>query len=97
MIWFAESLEKILFIYPVKCHPGNPTRTGLFNRVKEVYTLAGLDIRERRMNSEPRIIIAASSKKVLEDWKQVEFKTSSGKTPEFTAFSQMYWRNLKNG
>jgi len=38
--------------------------------VKEVYTLAGLDIRERRMNSEPRIIIAASSKKVLEDWKK---------------------------
>jgi len=40
--------------------------------VKEIYTLAGLDIRERRMNSEPRVIIAATSKKVLEDWKKLD-------------------------
>jgi len=38
---------------------------------REVYTLAGLDIRERRMNSHPKVIIAATSKKVLESWKEV--------------------------
>lgn len=39
--------------------------------VREVYTLAGLDIRERRMNSQPRIVIAATSKKVLDSWKDL--------------------------
>jgi len=40
--------------------------------VKEIYTLAGLDIRERRMNTQPRIIIAATSKKLLEEWKKFD-------------------------
>ncbi len=36
----------------------------------EIYTLAGINVGEKRMFSEPKIIIAATSKKVLADWKK---------------------------
>ena len=36
--------------------------------VSEVYTLAGINVGLKRMKSEPRVVIAATSKKVLDDW-----------------------------
>ena len=39
--------------------------------VKEIYTLAGINIGDKRMVKEPKIIIAATSKKILAEWKKV--------------------------
>ncbi len=36
--------------------------------VTKIYTLAGLNVGERRMSSTPKIIVAATSKKALEEW-----------------------------
>lgn len=38
--------------------------------VKEIYTLAGLNIGDRRMVREPNVIIAATNKKILADWRK---------------------------
>ena len=38
--------------------------------VKEVYTLAGINIGEKRMLSEPRIVVAGTDKKIIEEWKK---------------------------
>src|SRR3989344_9330212 len=37
----------------------------------EVCTLAGINIGERRMQAEPRVIVASTSKKKLEEWKKL--------------------------
>ncbi len=44
--------------------------------VKEIYTLAGINIGERRMNAEPKIVVAASSKKTLEEFRKLGVKLS---------------------
>ena len=38
--------------------------------LKEVYTLAGINIGEKRMLSEPNVIIAATDKNILAEWKK---------------------------
>ncbi|MBI4044318.1 MAG: PAC2 family protein [Candidatus Diapherotrites archaeon] len=38
--------------------------------VSEIYTLAGINVGERRMMTEPRVIIAATSKKTLKAWEK---------------------------
>jgi proteasome assembly chaperone (PAC2) family protein len=38
--------------------------------VKEIYTLAGINIGEQRLTQEPRIVAAATSKKILDDLKR---------------------------
>jgi uncharacterized protein (TIGR00162 family) len=40
--------------------------------VKEIYTLAGINVGEKRMNSEPKIIVAATDKKLLEEFKKLK-------------------------
>ena len=37
----------------------------------EVCTLAGINIGEKRMHVEPKVIVAATDKKKLEEWKKV--------------------------
>ncbi len=37
--------------------------------VKEICTLAGINIGERRMHVEPRVIVAATDKNIMEEWK----------------------------
>jgi hypothetical protein len=39
--------------------------------VKEIYTLAGINIGERRMSSEPRVIVAATDKRILSSFKKL--------------------------
>lgn len=36
--------------------------------VKEVYTLAGINVGERRVLGEPKIVVAATNQKILADW-----------------------------
>ena len=38
--------------------------------LREIYTLAGINVGERRILSEPKVIIAATSKKTLAEWKK---------------------------
>ncbi len=38
--------------------------------LKEVYTLAGINVGEKRMTSEPRIVVAGTNKKFIEEWKK---------------------------
>lgn len=38
--------------------------------LSEIYTLAGINVGEKRMYGEPNVIIAATSKKILSDWKK---------------------------
>jgi len=40
--------------------------------VKEIYTLAGINVGEKRMNSEPKVIVAATDKKILNDLKKLK-------------------------
>lgn len=40
--------------------------------VKEVYTLAGINVGEKRMNSEPKVIVASTNKKMLESFKKIK-------------------------
>ena len=39
--------------------------------VKEIYTLAGINVGEKRMNSEPKVVIAATDKKMLAEFKKL--------------------------
>ncbi len=39
--------------------------------LSEVCTLAGLNVGEKRMLSEPRVVVAATTKKKLEEWKKL--------------------------
>ncbi len=39
--------------------------------VKEIYTLAGINVGEKRMNAEPKIIVAATDKKIIEEFKKL--------------------------
>ncbi|MCR4335666.1 MAG: PAC2 family protein, partial [archaeon] len=41
------------------------------NGLKEICTLAGINIGEKRMHVEPRVVVAATDKKVLEEWKKI--------------------------
>jgi uncharacterized protein len=38
--------------------------------VREIVTLAGINVGEKRMHSEPKIIVASTSKKSLDEWKK---------------------------
>jgi len=40
--------------------------------VKEIYTLAGINVGEKRMNSEPKVIVAATDQKILESFKKLK-------------------------
>ncbi len=39
--------------------------------VTEICTLAGINVGDRRMHFEPRVVVAATSKKKLEEWKKL--------------------------
>ena len=39
--------------------------------VKEIYTLAGINIGDKRMGKQPSVVVAATSKKILEDFKKL--------------------------
>ena len=39
--------------------------------LKEVYTLAGINIGEKRMVTEPNVIVAATDEKMLDEWKKI--------------------------
>ncbi|MEM4261978.1 MAG: PAC2 family protein [Candidatus Diapherotrites archaeon] len=39
--------------------------------LNEIYTLAGLNIGEQRLTKEPRVAVASTSKKKLEEWKKI--------------------------
>jgi len=39
--------------------------------VKEIFTLAGINVGEKRMNQEPRVVAAATNKKLLADFKKL--------------------------
>ncbi len=39
--------------------------------LKEICTLAGINIGEKRMHVEPRVVVAATDKKGLEEWKKI--------------------------
>ena len=39
--------------------------------LKEVYTLAGINIGEKRMVTEPNVIVAATDEKILDEWKKI--------------------------
>lgn len=43
--------------------------------VKEVYTLAGINIGDARLNHEPKVVVAATDKKTLESFKKLGAKT----------------------
>ncbi|MEM4662958.1 MAG: PAC2 family protein [Candidatus Diapherotrites archaeon] len=43
--------------------------------VKEIYTLAGINIGDARINHEPRVVVAATDKKILEEFKKLGAKT----------------------
>lgn len=47
---------------------------------------------EREVYAPPKI--ERSEMRKLEDWKQIQFLSSTGKTPEFTAFCRMYRARL---
>lgn len=40
--------------------------------VTEIYTLAGINVGEKRMSSEPKVIIAATDKKILDSFKKLK-------------------------
>lgn len=44
--------------------------------VKEIYTLAGINIGEARMHRNPNVVIAATDKKILEDFKKLGAKVN---------------------
>ncbi|MEW6294866.1 MAG: PAC2 family protein [Candidatus Diapherotrites archaeon] len=39
--------------------------------VKEIYTLAGINVGEKRMNAQPKIVIAATNKKIIQEFKKL--------------------------
>ncbi len=41
------------------------------NGLSEICTLAGINVGERRMHFEPRVVVAATGKKKLEEWKKL--------------------------
>ncbi|MFH1664320.1 MAG: PAC2 family protein [archaeon] len=40
--------------------------------VKEIYTLAGINVGEKRMNSEPKVIVAATDEKILAGFRKLK-------------------------
>lgn len=42
--------------------------------VKEIYTLAGINIGEKRMNKDSEIVVAATSKPILDEWKKFKIQ-----------------------
>lgn len=46
--------------------------------VKEVYTLAGINVGDKRMESKPQIVIAATHKDILKSFKEAEINKTGG-------------------
>jgi len=42
--------------------------------VKEIYTLAGINIGEKRMSRESEVVVAATSKQILDEWKKFKIQ-----------------------
>ena len=45
--------------------------------VKEIYTLAGVNIGDKRMGKKPNVVVAATNKKILESFKKLGAKSSA--------------------
>lgn len=47
-------------------------------KVKEIYTLAGINVGDKRMEQEPEIIAAVTDKKILKNWKRLKVNKKGG-------------------
>lgn len=47
-------------------------------KVKEIYTLAGINVGDKRMEQEPEVVAAVTDKSLLKDWKGVKINQKGG-------------------
>lgn len=47
-------------------------------KVKEIYTLAGINVGDRRIEEEPNVVIAATDKNISKEWKDLKVNEKGG-------------------